>query len=844
MVLVRAPLSETQKKRSLLRRMLILHAFLFVCLLCIVARLLELQVFDSAEYFAAAQAQHFGGVRLPAQRGEILARNSKTGETSILATNTTLDLVYVDPLIADDPAFIADLLADILLTQEAHLACTGGSQDCPRELVDFYAPAFDPLTFARRIATGALLEPLPQHLPTAPADLRFPDITEMRRRFARDIERRISSKRVTFAPLKYGLTKIQMQQTAELKIPGIAVNVPQELVYANPEEVSQSHISSIARQLSTILDVDPEGLRDNLRSRPLRYAPIMRRLRPNLSLLLKERKLRSIKDTEARRKAAASREEAQNIHDPLRSIALLPEHWRFYPDDTIASQVVGFLNTKQEAQYGIERTFDPQLRGQEGMINAVSDPQGGQIVTGEQTVVDARDGDTVVLTIDPFVQKEVEHILQTATDKYDADSGQAIVMDPSTGRILALANAPLFERNRYGSVFAKEPIVIAPEKRKEIVIELYHPETNARLVKAYIDDIFVPENRTKLPEKVALALAEAERLYDLTDLARYYLYVGENTRFEVFPTQIPNVWLKYANVIGVGAYLNRAIQEIYEPGSVMKPVTMAIALDQGEVMPDDIYNDDGPVKIDEFTIKNALLTYYGKVTMTNCLEYSINTCMTNIGRKLGKKLFHRMLDRFGFGHITGIELEDELPGEVKPWRNWSDALLATAAFGQGITSTPLQMITAWTPLANGGKLMKPRIIDSVRHHDGTVEVFEPKVIDQVITPQSSETITAMLVSAVEHGFAKSGKVPGYRIAGKTGTSQIAGPGGRYEAGTGSTVASFMAYAPVNRPRFLVLVKFDRPKNKQIVHGAATAGPTFKEIATFLFKYYGIPPDEK
>lgn len=844
MVLLKALPSEAQKKRSLLRRMLILHAFLLVCLLCIVTRLLELQVFDRNEYYAAAQSQHFGGVRLPAQRGEILARNSKTGETSILATNTTLGLAYVDPLITDDPASIADLLAATLITQDFHVACMAGADTCPRELTPFYAPAFDPLTFARRIATGALLEPLPMELPTIPADVTFPDVTEVRRQFARDIERRISSKRVTFVPLKYGLTKVQIQEVSALHVPGVAVNIEQKLAYANPEEVHQSRLVSIARELSPLLDIDADVLKENLRSRPLRYVPVMRRLPPHLSLALKEKKLLSIKETEQRRRNAATREEAEKIHDPLRSIALIPEHWRFYPDDTIASQVVGFLNTRQEAQYGIERTFDPQLRGQEGLINAVSDPQGGQIVTGEQTVIDPKDGDTVILTIDPFIQKEVETILQRAMEQYQADSGQAIVMDPFTGRIVALANTPLFERNQYGAVFSKEPIVIPPGKRREIVAEVYHPETNARIVKAYLEDIFTPEKRALLPEKVRAALDEVERLYDLHDLVRTYLYLGENTRMEIFPTNIPHVWLKYRNIIGVGAYLNRAIQEIYEPGSVLKPVTMAIAIDQGEVTPDDVYDDTGPVQVDEYTIKNALLTYYGKVTMTNCLELSINTCMTSVSAKLGKKLFHRMFERFGFGRITGIELEDELPGEVKSWRNWSDALLATSAFGQGLTVTPLQMITAWTPLANGGKLMRPTIVDSIIHHDGTTETIEPRIVDQVITPQSSETITAMLVSAAERGFAKSGKVPGYRIAGKTGTSQIAGPGGRYEAGTGSTVASFMGFAPVDHPRFLVLVKFDRPKNRLVVHGAATAGPTFKDIAAFLFKYYGIPPDEK
>jgi cell division protein FtsI/penicillin-binding protein 2 len=322
------------------------------------------------------------------------------------------------------------------------------------------------------------------------------------------------------------------------------------------------------------------------------------------------------------------------------------------------------------------------------------------------------------------------------------------------------------------------------------------------------------------------------------------MYIGENSRREIFPTDRDGVWLKFDNNIGVGAYLNRNIQEIYEPGSVLKPVTMAIALDQGEVTPDDTYDDEEPVEVDEYTIRNALNIYYGTVTMTECLEYSVNTCMTTVSTKLGKKLFHRMLTRFGLGRITGIELEDELPGDIMPWRKWSNALLATSAYGQGISSTPLQVVTAFAALANGGKLMRPTIIDSVIKNDGTVDKNIPVIVDQVITPETSATITAMLMSAVTNGYAKTAKVPGYRIAGKTGTSQIAGPGSKYETGTGSSLTSFAGYAPLDHPRFVVLVKFDRPRAKDVEYGSKSAAPVFKEIATFLFKYYGIPPDER
>lgn len=835
--------SETQKRRSLLKRMTVIHGIFLLFLLTIIARLIELQIVRGAEYHDMAQAQHFGGVRLPAKRGEILSVNSKTGERNILATNTTLDLVYVDPLITDNPTLVAEILAEILVTQEFHNACTHGQELCPRELIPFYAPAFDPIEQMKRVQSGGtLLEPIAGV--TLPTEfLGLPNRTEAKRLFARQIENKISGKRVTFVPLKYGATKVQMKTVSELGIQGIFVHEEENLIYANPEEIAQFSVDASSRKLSDPLELDPVVLRSLLRSRPLRYIPVMRRLPPTLSLAIKEAQLKALRETQERKSQAATLKAAQEIQSPLRSVALIPEHWRFYPDTTIASHVVGFLNTNQEAQYGIERTFNPQLRGQEGLISTVSDPQGRQILTAEQTIIDPKDGDTVVLTIDRAIQKEVETILAAAVKYYQADSGQVVVMDPATGRILAMVNAPLFDSNNYAVVYNKEPMFLDEGRENQIVVEIFDPRTNARVVKAYLHDVFTPEGRTALSEKTRKALEDIEKLYELDDLTRYYHYLGENNRHEIFPTGQKGMWLRYKNNIGVGAYLNRTIQEIYEPGSVMKPVTMAIAIDQGEVTPSDIYDDTGPVQVDEFTIKNALLSYYGKVTMTNCLEFSINTCMTSVSAKLGPKLFHRMLERFGFGRISGIELEDELPGEMMPWRDWSRALLATAAFGQGVSATPLQMTTAFAALANGGKLMRPTIIDSVIHPDGTVERNEPRIIDQVITPESSATITAMLVSSVERGYAKPAKVKGHLVAGKTGTSQIAGPGGKYEIGTGSTVASFIGYGPAQNPQFIALVKLDRPRLKNITHGAQAAAPIFRDIAEFLIKYYGLPPDD-
>lgn len=836
-------LSETQRKRSAHQRMVIVHATFLVFLLVVVARLLELQVVKGADYRNLAESQHYGGVVLPAKRGEVLSRNSKTGEKSIFATNTTLDLVYVDPLITDDPFFVASQLSKILVTEEFHRLCSEGNKECPSELADFYSASFDPILQIEKLHTGAVLEPLAGGLPVGTSD-ELPTFEEVVRLFTTDIQERITEKRVTFVPLVYGATKIQMEEARELGIPGVYVVESTKIIFVNPEEVSQLKIPGYARDLTDIVEMDSDTIKRLMRSRPLRYVPVMRKLPPELALKVRESMLSSYKETMQRKNDSVNREAALGINDPMRSVALIPEHWRYYPDGRVASHVVGFLNTVQEAQYGIERTFDLELRGQEGLISTVSDPSGGQILTGEQTIVNPKDGDTIILTLDRFVQKKVEQIMDEAVVEFEADSGQAIIMEPFTGRIIAMVNAPSFDSNNYGIVYEKEPWYLDERKRSEIVAEVYHPVTNQFVVKAYIDDILTEEGRKNLTEKTQGTLQDIEELFDLKDIVRYFLYIGENSRREIFPTSRPDFWLKYKNNIGVGAYINRSIQEIYEPGSVFKPITIAIAIDQGEISPEDTYMDEGVVEVDEYKIKNALESVYGEVTMINCLEYSVNTCMTSVSMKLGKKLFHRMIDRFGFGKITGIELEDELPGEILPWKKWSQALLATASYGQGISATPLQVVTAWSALANGGKLMRPYIIDAVEHSDGTIDSTKPYVVDQVITQETSDTVTAMLTSVVNNGFGRSAGVPGYLIAGKTGTSQIAGPGGKYESGTGAAITSFGGYGPIDHPKFVLLVKFDRPHAKDIEFGSQSAAPVFKKIATFLFDYYGIPPTEE
>lgn len=835
--------SATKTRRLNERRVLLLQCVLGVFMLLIVARLLEIQIVRFQEFKAQAEVQHFGDVRLAVARGEIYSASAKTEETSILATNTTLSLLYVDPFEVSDPTLVAETLAPLLVTDEVYSACSQGLTECPRELRQYFLAAFDPLqqiSYEFDIQTESGAEVKVEPLPLAIQADALPDKTEVTRLFARTIEEKISVQRVTFVPLLYGANNQQLNAVEALDIAGITVDQEQRLIYGNPEEMNPLRLPSNAQALAAALNLDSDSIRSSLRQRPLRYTPIMRKLNNKTTEAIRAVLLQSAEDTNQK---IAESNGAVEISDPLRGVVLLAESWRQYPDSSVAAQVLGFTNDIGEPQYGIERTFNPQLRGKEGRIRTASDREGLQIITNEQTVEAAEDGDTVILTIDRVIQKKVEEIMMADLQAYQATTGQALVMDPQTGRILAMVNVPTFSANEYTDVYKKTPIYVPDQiLAEDLVAELYHPVDNTFIVRAEPSQILTQSGRTALSSEKAQQLNDLEELYAIDELVRYYIYTGEVDRYEVFPTENKNVWLKYANKVGLGAYLNRTVQEIYEPGSVAKAITMAAAIDQGEVEPSDTYNDTGPIEVDEYTINNAEFAHYGTINMTNCLEFSVNTCMTMVSEKLGRKLFHRVLTNFGFGKITGIELEDELGGELRPWRQWSQSELATHSFGQGISATPLQMIAAFSALGNGGKLMKPTIVDRIIHADGEVSVTPPTIVNQVIRPETSETITAMLTSVVSRGQAKRAQVPGYRIAGKTGTSQIAGPSGRYEKGEGTTRTTFAGYAPIDHPRFTILVKFDRPLIDE--YGSTTAAPTFAKIASFMFEYLGIPPDAR
>ncbi len=288
------------------------------------------------------------------------------------------------------------------------------------------------------------------------------------------------------------------------------------------------------------------------------------------------------------------------------------------------------------------------------------------------------------------------------------------------------------------------------------------------------------------------------------------------------------------------AFNNPAIFLDYEPGSIFKPITMAAAIETGSVTPETTYDDKGFVTLGVHTIRNSDGKKNGVQTMVEVLDKSLNTGAVFAVRKMEKEVFRQFIENFGFGKSTGITLAAEVGGDTRSLSKRGEIYTATASFGQGITATPLQMVASYGALANRGMLMKPYLVEEIRYPDGRIEKKTPTEVRRVVSEKTATLVSGMLVSVVREGHGKRANVPGYTVAGKTGTAQIArrdGPG--YEVG--ANIGSFVGYAPIEDPRFVIIAKIDRPKDVQFAE--SSAAPLFGAIAKFLLEYYKVAPSD-
>lgn len=284
-------------------------------------------------------------------------------------------------------------------------------------------------------------------------------------------------------------------------------------------------------------------------------------------------------------------------------------------------------------------------------------------------------------------------------------------------------------------------------------------------------------------------------------------------------------------------YPNPIIASAYEPGSTFKVLVMAAALNEGVVKAETRCEEcSGPRNISGYTIRTWNNKYYPESTMTEVIQHSDNVGMVYAAEKLGLQKFYRYLLEFGIGEATGIDLQEESSPGLRPLRDWRQLDLATAAFGQGIAVTPIQMLQAVGAIGNGGVLMEPHVVKEVIDSKGKVMKIKPRAVRQVISPKTSSVLTEIMINAVDKGEAKWAKPEGFRIAGKTGTAQIP-IAGHYD--TDKTIASFVGFAPADNPRFVMLVTLREPTSSP--WGSETAAPLWFAVSRDLFNYFGILP---
>jgi len=496
----------------------------------------------------------------------------------------------------------------------------------------------------------------------------------------------------------------------------LAINKEMNFVYAVPVNIENK--KETARKLSEILEMDEEEVFNIINKENDPYEIVKRRV---------------------------CDEKADEIrNENISGIAIASETFRYYPGGYLAANVVGFLGHKEDkktGQYGIEEYYNEKLEGKMGFLELEKDASGKWIFFGLKNTQDSKDGDDIILTIDQTMQYISEKKLKEAVDKYEAESGSLIVMDPKTGAIIAMAQYPNYNPNEY---FKEEDMSV---------------------------------------------------------------------------------------------FLNSNIHSVYEPGSIQKPITVAIGIDLGKISPNTTYVDEGVLKIDGWTISNSDGKRNGRQNMIQVLEKSLNTGTVFIQQQIGKDSFYKYLKRFKLNELTGVEISGEVKGNLSNLEKKSDINYATASFGQGISVTPLAILAAISSFANDGKLMKPYIVDEFIYPNGSSEKNNPKFIRHVVSAKTANLVSAMMVSVIENGHAQQAKVDGYKFAGKTGTSQIPKKEGRgYEKD--KTIHTFVGFGPIPNPKFSILVKLDSPK---ALYAANTTAYVFRDMALELVSYYNISP---
>ena len=478
---------------------------------------------------------------------------------------------------------------------------------------------------------------------------------------------------------------------------------------------------------------------------------------------------------------------------------------RYYPNSSLAAQALGFVSSDNNGSEGLEAYYNEELSGTAGKVVTSKGNYGSEMLYTYEKYYDASDGSSLITTIDSTVQAYVEKNLQNAIDKYDIKNGAfCIVMDVNTGEIKAMATLGSYDPNNY--------------------LEIYD-DTTALLL----------ENE----RAAALALPEASAAYEAA--------------IETYKQDVA--------AARMAQWRNRCVSDGYEPGSTFKLITLASALDSGAVTLNDSFYCGGQEK---FTGREQILNCWksaghGAQSTAQALGNSCNIAFGHIGLRMGGDTFYDYLKSFGIMEKTGVDLPGEASGlfyerkYLNDPANYGTSYLITSSFGQSFRITPMQLVRAVAAIVNGGYVLEPYIVSEVVDADGnTVEKNEKTVLRQVISQQTSETMRTLMEQVVTEGTASAARTPGYRVGGKTGTSEKLDEYDENGQQVKDKIVSFVGVAPIDDPKYVVLVALDTPaysenSEKYTVHGMYISGglmaaPTVRDIFLDILPYLGVEPD--
>ena len=575
----------------------------------------------------------------------------------------------------------------------------------------------------------------------------------------------------------------------------MAVSATAETVCISPYDIENHKDTQdkeyVARGLARILELDESAVLEKMGKTNLQYVELKRKVEQDTADEVR-RFINGEIDAEGDPLTTVNADgKTVLLSDPtktparLHGIFLNADSKRYYPYGTLASQVIGFVGSENTGLYGLEAKYDGVLEGTEGLTVTAKTNTGEDMLYQYEQYYDAENGDSLMLTLDVSVQSCLEKGIESMVDKFGAKHGGAgIVMDVNTGGILAMASYPTFDLNDPFTIYDKN----------------LSAQTDAALAKALA------------------GLTEGSEEYAAARSKTVNAALGEQWR-------------------------NRCISDTYEPGSTFKPITLAAALEEGLVNLSSTFNCTGSITVPGWpkAINCSNHAGHGLQNLMEATGHSCNPAFISMGLKIGTQKYYQYLKSFGLMEKTGVDEISETVGMFAGEKDFNSNVvsLASYAFGQTFTVTPLQVIRAQAATINGGYLRTPYLVEQVVDAQGAVKYqHDSTPVRQVVSEETSATVRQCLEYVVASGTGKNGQVVGYRVGGKTGTADKTGNPDR------EVVVSFMCFAPADDPQIIMLITMDTPSRNTGVYvsGGNMVAPTASAVMGEILPYVGVEPE--